>query len=138
MATSTESLAARLASTTRRPGTTGGRRPDSVAGVDRGSRDRADQRGAGRGGARVGGRRGTEGGPARRRHAARSRLPSTGADIILSTAGLHGVLDYNPHDLTVTVLAGTPLADLQQSAGAVRAVPRARPARSRPRPPSAG
>jgi glycolate oxidase FAD binding subunit len=44
-------------------------------------------------------------------------FPPEAADIILSTASLRGVLDYNPHDLTVTVLAGTPLAELQQVLG---------------------
>jgi glycolate oxidase FAD binding subunit len=37
------------------------------------------------------------------------------ADAWLDLRGLNGIVDYTPADLTVTVLAGTPLGDLQRS-----------------------
>ena len=40
-------------------------------------------------------------------------FPPGAADIVLSTAGLHKLVDYNPHDLTVTVESGMPLTALQ-------------------------
>jgi glycolate oxidase FAD binding subunit len=40
-------------------------------------------------------------------------FPPTGADIVLSLARLNSVLDYVPHDQTVTVQAGMRLAHLQ-------------------------
>ncbi|MGH2505323.1 MAG: FAD-binding oxidoreductase, partial [Ktedonobacterales bacterium] len=46
--------------------------------------------------------------------------PPRKADIILSLAQLSGVIEHAPHDLTVTVRAGTPLADLQRTLGAAR------------------
>jgi len=39
--------------------------------------------------------------------------PARPTDVVLSTAGLSGVVEYAPGDLVVTVRAGTPLADLQ-------------------------
>ncbi len=39
--------------------------------------------------------------------------PPTGADILLSTARLNQIIEHVPHDLTVTVEAGLPLATLQ-------------------------
>ncbi len=46
--------------------------------------------------------------------------PPRRADIILSLARLNGVIEHAPHDLTVTVRAGTPLADLQRLLGEAR------------------
>jgi glycolate oxidase FAD binding subunit len=43
--------------------------------------------------------------------------PPKRADIILSLARLSGVIEHAPHDLTVTVRAGTPLVDLQRALG---------------------
>jgi glycolate dehydrogenase FAD-binding subunit len=42
------------------------------------------------------------------------------AHIILSTAALHDLVEYNPHDLTVTVHAGMRLVDLQKVLGQSR------------------
>src|SRR5690348_10303371 len=39
------------------------------------------------------------------------------ADLVLLTRGLAGILDYTPADLTITVRAGTRLADLQEALG---------------------
>ncbi len=39
--------------------------------------------------------------------------PPSGADILLSTARLNRIIEHVPHDLTVTVEAGLPLATLQ-------------------------
>lgn len=39
-------------------------------------------------------------------------------DVSVDTAGLNGVVEYEPGDYVVTVLAGTPLADLQRIVGA--------------------
>lgn len=39
--------------------------------------------------------------------------PPRSVDLLVEMAGLSGIVDYNPADLTVTVLAGTRLADLQ-------------------------
>lgn len=55
---------------------------------------------------RGGGRQGALGTPPRR------------ADIILSMARMNQVIEYAPHDLTVTAQAGIPLADLQRTLGA--------------------
>jgi glycolate dehydrogenase FAD-binding subunit len=41
--------------------------------------------------------------------------PPRGADILLSTARLAKVVEYSPHDLTVTVEAGMPLRALQET-----------------------
>lgn len=46
--------------------------------------------------------------------------PPRRADIILGLAHISGVIEHAPHDLTVTVRAGTPLADLQQTLGEAR------------------
>lgn len=46
--------------------------------------------------------------------------PPRRADIVLSMARLSGVIEHAPHDLTVTVRAGTSLADLQRALGAAR------------------
>jgi glycolate dehydrogenase FAD-binding subunit len=46
--------------------------------------------------------------------------PPRQAGIILSMARLSGVIEHAPHDLTVTVRAGTPLADLQRALGEAR------------------
>jgi glycolate oxidase FAD binding subunit len=46
--------------------------------------------------------------------------PPQRADIILSMARLSGVIEYAPHDLTVTVRAGTPLVELQRALGEAR------------------
>ena len=46
--------------------------------------------------------------------------PPRRADIILSMARLNAVVEYAPHDLTVTAQAGLPLADLQRTLGAER------------------
>lgn len=46
--------------------------------------------------------------------------PPRRADIILSMARISGVIEHAPHDLTVTVRAGTPLADLQRVLGEAR------------------
>lgn len=40
--------------------------------------------------------------------------PSLAADLAISTAGLRRVLQYEPHDLTVSVEAGMPFSDLQK------------------------
>lgn len=42
-------------------------------------------------------------------------LPPVRYDVALSTQRLRGIVEYAPEDLTVTVLAGTTLADLQQA-----------------------
>ena len=39
--------------------------------------------------------------------------PQPPAEVVISTVGLRRVLDYEPHDLTVSVEAGMPFADLQ-------------------------
>jgi glycolate oxidase FAD binding subunit len=41
-------------------------------------------------------------------------FPPSGADIILSLAGLNAIVEHAPHDQTVTVRAGLPLATLQE------------------------
>jgi glycolate oxidase FAD binding subunit len=46
--------------------------------------------------------------------------PPRRADIILSMARISGVIEHAPHDLTVTVRAGTTLADLQRTLGEAR------------------
>lgn len=46
--------------------------------------------------------------------------PPRRADIILSMSRLNAVVEYAPHDLTVTAQAGLPLADLQRALGAER------------------
>jgi glycolate dehydrogenase FAD-binding subunit len=46
--------------------------------------------------------------------------PPRRADIILSMARISGVIEHAPHDLTVTVRAGTPLAELQNALGEAR------------------
>ncbi len=46
--------------------------------------------------------------------------PPRRADIVLSMAQISGVIEHAPHDLTVSVRAGTPLADLQQALGEAR------------------
>ncbi len=46
--------------------------------------------------------------------------PPRRADIILSMARISGVIEHAPHDLTLTVRAGTPLADLQRVLGEAR------------------
>ena len=46
--------------------------------------------------------------------------PPRRADIILSMARINGVIEHAPHDLTLTVRAGTPLADLQRTLGEAR------------------
>ncbi|HEU4782489.1 MAG TPA: FAD-binding protein, partial [Ktedonobacterales bacterium] len=40
-------------------------------------------------------------------------FPPSGADIVLSLAGLNAIVEHAPHDQTVTVQAGLPLATLQ-------------------------
>lgn len=39
--------------------------------------------------------------------------PVLPADVVISTAGLHRILQYEPNDLTISVEAGMPFADLQ-------------------------
>src|SRR5579859_8065842 len=46
--------------------------------------------------------------------------PPSRADIILSMARISGVIEHAPHDLTLTVRAGTPLVDLQRALGEAR------------------
>ena len=46
--------------------------------------------------------------------------PPRRADIVLSMARINGVIEHAPHDLTLTVRAGTSLADLQRTLGAAR------------------
>ena len=46
--------------------------------------------------------------------------PPRRADIVLSMARISGVIEHAPHDLTLTVRAGTPLADLQRVLGEAR------------------
>lgn len=46
--------------------------------------------------------------------------PPRAADIVLCTTNLGDVVEYNPHDLTITVQAGMRLVDLQQVLGASR------------------
>ncbi len=43
--------------------------------------------------------------------------PPTRGDLLLSTRRLSGVIEHAPHDQTTTVLAGTPLAALQERLG---------------------
>ncbi len=40
--------------------------------------------------------------------------PVLPADVVVSTAGLHRILQYEPNDLTISVEAGMPFADLQR------------------------
>lgn len=46
--------------------------------------------------------------------------PPRRADIILSMARINQIVEYAPHDLTVTAQAGLPLAELQRALGASR------------------
>jgi glycolate oxidase FAD binding subunit len=47
-------------------------------------------------------------------------FPPTGGDILLSTARLNAIVEHAPHDQTVSVLPGLPLADLQASLARTR------------------
>src|SRR5579859_5170749 len=47
-------------------------------------------------------------------------FPPSGGDILLSTARLNAIVEHAPHDQTVSVLPGLPLADLQASLARTR------------------